>query len=456
MQPSPFQFRGVVEGFYGVYYTFPERNDLIDFIGRHGYNFYLYGPKNDRQHRARWWDPYPDEIVEQFAETVARANAAGVTFCYAISPISYASDEDFEKITAKLRIFYGIGVRSFSVLMDDVTPTFDHELDQKGYQLFAEAHVNICNRLYEWLQALDPACTLSMCPVDYHGTAPFGNYLRVLGERLHPDIDIFYTGPQICTPTIAAADAAAFAQVVHRAPVIWDNYPVNDLAMRSEMHVGPITGREASLCRAVKGVVVNPMIQTEASKIALLTYADYMRDPDGYDPACSWERALLEIGGRKSFEALSRFAENSLHSCLHAPDAPKLESLVQAAIAALRRGERYAGSEAIRALEGYLNNLDEAGYFLKNRMTNLQLRDDLLPWIEALEDWVWMGKRALRTLAALDRDEPYRQPAHAMEQSLQEIAGHNKRSGGRVLQPLADYVHERVQQREREEQWVVS
>jgi hypothetical protein len=44
---------GVVEGFYGVFYTFPQRNDLIRFIGSHGYNAYLYAPKNDRQHRIR-------------------------------------------------------------------------------------------------------------------------------------------------------------------------------------------------------------------------------------------------------------------------------------------------------------------------------------------------------------------------------------------------------------------
>jgi hypothetical protein len=29
---SPFQIRGVIEGFYGVYYTPPERNDLIQLL----------------------------------------------------------------------------------------------------------------------------------------------------------------------------------------------------------------------------------------------------------------------------------------------------------------------------------------------------------------------------------------------------------------------------------------
>ena len=59
MNNSPFPIRGVIEGFYGPFYTFPERNDLIRFVGQHGYNLYIYGPKNDRQHRNRWREGSP-------------------------------------------------------------------------------------------------------------------------------------------------------------------------------------------------------------------------------------------------------------------------------------------------------------------------------------------------------------------------------------------------------------
>jgi hyaluronoglucosaminidase len=261
MNLSPFQLRGVIEGFYGVFYTFPERNDLIRFIGRHGYNLYVYGPKNDRQHRARWWEPYPDEVMAQFAETVAIAREAGVTFCYATSPITYETDEDFYRVAAKLRAFFDLGVRAFSVLMDDIMPSSDSDPEGKSYEHFAALHAGICNRLYAMLQGLSAECTLSMCPIDYHGSAPFSNYLRALGEALHPAVDIFYTGTQTCSPTITAEDAAAFGEVVRRPPLIWDNYPANDLAMRAEMHVGPIRGRAPDLGPAVRGLVANTMIQ---------------------------------------------------------------------------------------------------------------------------------------------------------------------------------------------------
>ena len=442
MEHSPFQIRGVIEGFYGVFYTFPERNDLIRFLGHHDFNLYVYGPKNDRQHRARWWEPYPDEIMAQFAETAAVANECGVRFCYATAPVSYASGEDFYRVAAKVRAFFDIGVRGFSVLMDDIMPSSDSDPDGRGYQHYAALHADICNRLYAMLQGLSGDCALSMCPIDYHGQTPFSNYLRALGETLDPAIDIFYSGPKICSPEITAADAAAFAEVVRRAPLLWDNYPANDLAMRSELHIGPVRGRAPDLGPAVKGLVANTMIQPEASKIALATLAEYFRDPPGYDPLAAWERALAEVGGRASYPALRQFAETSLHSCLEAADAPELERLAAAVMAPLAGGDVPAALPAARALAQYLDGLDEACYYLKNRMANLRLREELLPWIVPLEDWIWLGKRSVAALEALAHGRPVKELIRWIEDSLAEIRTHNKRSGGRALLPLAQFVLE--------------
>lgn len=447
MSPSPFQIRAVVEGFYGVFYTFPERNDLIRFIGRHGYNLYIYGPKNDRQHRARWRQPYPDEIMDLFAETIATAQASGVAFCYAISfgdPMIYSSPADFEKITAKFRAFYDRGVRSFSILFDDIDREPAYEADRQRYGTCAAAHVDVCNRLYAWLQALDAGCSLSMCPTLYHGRAPFSDYIHELGAGLYPAIDILYTGGEVCARTIAAADAESFAQAARRAPLIWDNYPVNDLDMRSELHVGPIRGREETLYQAVKGIAVNTMVQAEASKIALLTFADYFADPHGYEPWRSWEAALRALGGKDGYAALRQFAENSLHSCLGPEDAPALERLTGAALAALRRGEQPSTSADVRALGQYIDSLDESCYFLKNRLRNLPLRANLLPWIEALDDWVWMAKRALLALEGMEHGASYDQAVRLMERSLDDIGRHTRRIAGSALRPLAQYVAEQA------------
>ncbi|HEX6293470.1 MAG TPA: protein O-GlcNAcase [Herpetosiphonaceae bacterium] len=442
MQHSPFQIRGVIEGFYGPFYTFPERNDLIAFIGQHGYNLYIYGPKNDRQHRHRWSEPYPPEIMAQFAQTAALAQQVGVTFCYAISPLSYDPDQDFEKLAAKLRDLYDCGVRAFSYLMDDIACATHHAVNCRICDNYGRLHAQVCNRLFDWLHALDPACTLSMCPTHYHGVAPFSGYLHDLGALLNPGVDVFYTGPDVCSATITASHAQDFAQAVRRPPLIWDNYPVNDLAMRANLHIGPLRGRDAALHTAVRGMVFNLMLQAEASKIPLLTIADYLDAPQQYDPWRSWERALSEVGGQESCAALRAFAEHSLDSCL-ASDAPsQLKRLTEATVAALQKGVACSVSQAVHQLTQYLSSLDEACYFLKHRMPNLRLRENILPWIEALEDWIWLGKHALATLELLEQGGAYEQRLSALKESLNLIARHSKRSGGQDIFPLALYTLE--------------
>lgn len=436
-----FGVRGVVEGFYGPPYTFPERDDLIAWLGCHGFNFYLYGPKNDRQHRMRWREPYPAPTMAQFANTVRLAKMAGVRFCYALSPavsMVYADPSDFECIVAKLGAFYECGVRDFSLFCDDMDAELKHPLDRAAYSSFAHAHSDLAKRVHTWLRQLDPACTLSLCPTDYAGVAPFSRYLHELGERLDPAIDVFYTGPETCAPTITAADAAAFAQVVRRRPLIWDNYPVNDLTMQPELHIGPVRGRSPDLHIAVAGLLANPMLQPEASKVPLNTIGDYLADPYGYEPERAWDRALAEAAGEESVWALRHFAACSLHSALGTPEAIELAQFAEAAMAALRAGASVS-SPTVRALHAHLVALDEASYHLKNRMSNLALRRELLPWLDLLDQWCNASWSAMRVLEALEAGKPQRGLINQIRELLEGARRHHKRFGGRVLEPLAEH-----------------
>ena len=442
---SPFQRRAVVEGFYGVYYTAEERSDLIQFLGQHGFNGYIYAPKNDWYHRDRWREPYPQDIVDQLAGAVERAQGAGVAFCYAISPgltMIYSSERDFDLLTTKLHRFYILGVRDFALLLDDIPPEFHAPEDRERYPTYGAAHADVTNRLHTWLQALDPACALTMCPTDYHGVAPFDAYLHELGALLDPAVDVFYTGPDICSTTITRAQVAGFAEAVRRPPLLWDNYPVNDGPMAPRMHIGPIRGRDPALAEVVRGIAVNPMNQPEASKIPLATYADYLAAPRDYEPERTWERALRAAGGG-AYEPLCRFAENSLSSCLHTPEAAPLEARVTAALGALRAGEP-TSHPAVDALEQYLRELNGSSYFLKYRMRNLALRQELLPWIDLLDTWVAVGRSALETLRAVEHGMPHQATHLHMTRAFDAAQRHPKRWGGQALKPLVELVAQRA------------
>lgn len=444
--PWPFPVRGVLEGFYGAFYTVPQRNDLIRFLGRNGFNFYLYGPKNDRQHRMRWWEPYPDRVMANFAETIWVARDSGVTFCYAISfgvPMDYSSAEQFGIVTGKLEGFYQRGCRAFCLLLDDLTYGFGNVSNAERFATLGEAHAAIANELYGWLGGHAEPCSLLLCPTDYHGTPPFSAYVHGLGRALHPDVGLLYTGPAICSTTIAADDARAFGSAACRSPVIWDNYPANDLQMRSEMHIGPLRGRAADLWEVSTGFLSNLMNQPEASKIPLLTIRAYLAWPELYDPDAAWEDALRQIGGDDSYAALVRFAENSLRSCLQPDAVPPMESLTGVALAALRAGGT-TQDPSVEALMRYFDTLDEAGYHLKNRMRNEALRGDLLPWIEALEEKLWLGRGAIRCLRALETGGDVGSQLRFVNEVLPSVRINTRWIGGSAVIELAEYARERT------------
>jgi hyaluronoglucosaminidase len=439
---SKFAIRGVVEGFYGVYYTFPEREDLIRFMGDLGFNTYVYGPKDDREHRMRWREPYPQETIERFAHTVQVARESGVTFVYALSTgvsICYSSDQDFARIQDKFSALMGAGVRDFSLFLDDISHEFAHEEDRRAYTSYAQAHADLCNRTLRWLRSVNPDCTLSMCPTDYCGVEPFGGYIYELGRSLDPQIDIFYTGPQVCSTEITVEHTTTFGRAAGRLPIIWDNYPVNDSGMRSELHLGPVKGRSADLFMGCKGIVSNTMIQAEASKIALLTFADYFADPAGYQPEVSWEQAIRRVAGDASAKHVQRLAETCRFSCLESQAAPRLAQMVEQLLSSRQRGAVVEGDRAARELAGYLEELDEACYHITYRMSNLALRNNLLPWVEVLEHWVSAGQNALVALERLDHGEGCERSLQLMNDALEEIRRHPKQITGGALKPLVDY-----------------
>ncbi|HEX7000557.1 MAG TPA: protein O-GlcNAcase [Trueperaceae bacterium] len=438
-----FEVRGVVEGFYGAAYAQPEREGLLRFLGRLGYDTYYYGPKNDRQHRARWREPYGPRAMEDFGRSVEAASAAGVEFVYTLSPgldISYSSAEDLAAIREKFAALMALGVRSFGLFLDDINPTFKHAADAERFPSFAAAQAALCNGVLGWLRENREDAALVMCPTAYHGAPPFGDYHHELGARLAPEVDVFYTGTEVCSATISRHEVQAFAQALRRAPLIWDNYPVNDGGMSDELHVEPIRGRAADLAGCAKGFAVNPMNQAEASKVTLHTFAAYLADPVAYDPEEAWQAALSAVAGEDHAAAMQAFARTCRHGVLAEEPAPELAKLAAAAQAALGpgAGRAVADDPAVVALWDHLKQLDEACYALKFHLRNFALRAEILPWVEALESWLWSGIRALEVIAAAQAGDEVSVPLRRLKEPYATARAHHKRSGGEELGPFIE------------------
>ena len=318
---APFKVRGVIEGFYGRPWSHDQRLDLIDFISRHGMNTFAYAPKDDPLLRRQWRTLYSGEDLDRVSELVERSKTRGVDFIFCLSPglsIEYSSTDDRRALGAKLESVASLGVSWFGLLLDDIPLSLQHQSDREAFAELADAHISLISEVYA---QLDATRKLIVCPTVYWGRGD-EEYIRRLGDAIDPRIDLFWTGAAICSPRLDLLDAATFTRAANRPPTYWDNYPVNDVAMSHELHIGPYRGRDRHLYRFANGVIANGMELFESSKIAFATIADYLRDPEAYDPEESWRRAIDEVAGKEHADAFVLFADNVRSSALATDDAP--------------------------------------------------------------------------------------------------------------------------------------
>lgn len=337
-----FAVRGIVEGFYGTPWTHNARLRAISFLAPRGLNAYVYAPKDDAKHRTDWRTGYDSEELAHFGELAAVAGTNGARVGFAISPgldISYGSDTDRAALFAKLEPLLDVGIPWFLLLLDDIPLQRD----------LAPRQAELATWLFARLRATRADTSLTLCPTEYVGTRP-SPYLGELGAGLPADIDVMWTGPTVCSPTVRADDAQGWTEALggHRT-IVWDNTPVNDATMTNELHLGPYLGRDADLADVVGGVLCNPMTQAYASLLQLSTAMEFLSDPDAYDAPRAWARAWADLGGERA-EPLAVLARASADGPLVEPGTLELTQLVDRLEVALD-GPDWADAAAALARE---------------------------------------------------------------------------------------------------------
>jgi len=396
---SPFAIRGVIEGFYGQPWSHEQRLDLISFLGERGMNTFVYAPKDDPLVRHEWRNAYRGAELTRLHELIARCAEYGMTFMYCLSPgltIKYSSSDDLELLLAKLTAVGKLGVTSFGLLLDDIPARLQHPEDKSAFSDVVEAQQSLIGRVFS---EFSNDVHLTVCPTQYWG---YGNedYISRLGTGIDPRIDLFWTGRAICSPTLDLTDAAVFARSTGRPPTYWDNYPVNDVAMGHELHIGPYQGRDPLLYRFSTGIIANGMQLFESSKIPFATIADYLRDPEGYDPESSWKQAILDVVGPDNAPDFALFADTVRFSCLSPDDAPELAEALECFTFEREYGDReLAASELLSLAKSMVAAADR---LLDGPVGNPALIAEVRPWLESFR----LGSQSLveiAKLAAADR-----------------------------------------------------
>ena len=331
---------GVIEGFYGPPWTQAARLRCIEHLAEWGMTHYVWAAKLEPRHRERWAEPFTSDELAGFSALAAHRPT--VALGVALTP---GPDATADEIVAKLGPAVEAGASVLVLSFDDLA-----ELTHGA------RHGALARAVVERLSA-----EVWVVPTHYAGGEP-SPYLDALCDGLPAEVLVMWTGPAVVTESITGADAAARARATgDRAPMLWDNVPVNDLLMADRLHLGPLTGRSPDLLDGISGVLWNPMEQAEASLLTLRSCAAWAA---GEDPLAAWSAEIDRRELRPFVEGVLGWVPDddaSLRTWLEAVaacDAPGLEAEVQPWLDAVR-SEARLGLRALDLLD--LVRIGEAG-----------------------------------------------------------------------------------------------
>jgi hyaluronoglucosaminidase len=289
---------GIVEGFYGRPWSWEERAESVAFLAPHGYRFYLYAPKGDPYLRRRWQEPHPPEAAESLARFAACCAEHDVRFGVGLSPFEvyrHFDDAARDALARKIDFLDRLGAVDLAILFDDMRGGSSDLADRQA-------------EIVAWIVERTASDRIFVCPTYYSddpvldrvfGERPVG-YLERLGTALDAEVEIFWTGEEVCSREYSVGHLRRVAERLRRKPFLWDNYPVNDgQRMSRYLHLRGFTGRPAAIAGYVAGHGINPALQPVLSRIPALTLAESYREGEAYSYGDAFRRAAVEVLGEE-------------------------------------------------------------------------------------------------------------------------------------------------------------
>jgi hyaluronoglucosaminidase len=364
-----FIIRGIIEGFYGTPWSHDDRMDMIQFIEAYHMNSYFYAPKDDKYHRELWRTPYPEQELNRLLELVRLSKKHHVDFYFCISPgndFDYTKTEEFTVLFNKLDQLLENGVHHFALLLDDI----DYVLKGDSLIKFERpgvAHAYITNQVNRYLSQKNKAYQFVMCPTEYAQNVN-SSYREDLALGMDKEVKVFWTGYNTVAEYIPNLDGERAKTFFNHPLVLWDNYPVNDMA-KDRLFMGPIRNRGKQLHHTHVGMVSNPMVEWHISKLPIITMALYMWDVSGYNPDLAYLYALkcMVKKDESMFEDFKTFADENYDSLIYE-----------------RTDDLYFSIENndFNTLERYYKNLHKAISSLKNSLFDVNLTHQAQPWFD--------------------------------------------------------------------------
>jgi hypothetical protein len=214
-------------------------------------------------------------------------------------------ESGYQRVADYYRERFDLGTRYFTVCFDD------EKLPAGAGKDWGTKHARTCMEIRQAMLKLDPSCQFIFCPLPYCGipdhflynsTLQDGQaYLRAVADALPPDVQVFWTGDNVFSQTMERRNANRFGEFIGRNPFVWDNDPLQwgrdfqplqgrsgDLHLHSSGYVGNIADRSLYIPSL-------PLVLP-----TVMTMADYLWNPEGYEPQTSLRKAFRYLAGERA------------------------------------------------------------------------------------------------------------------------------------------------------------
>ena len=300
--------RGFIEGYYGNPWSNADRAELMRYGGDLKLNQYFFAPKDDPYHNKKWRELYPEEKLAEIRELARVGNQSKTRYVWTIHPfmnnrIRFGNEahyqEDLATIKAKFTQLMKVGVREFGILADDAPSPVG------GYN----SYNRLMQDMTKWLTEMQGTYSglrkeMIFVPGQYWGNGR-EDELKSLNENLPSSASMTLTGGKIWGEVSESflstlKNNLSAGGKTYRPVSLWINWPVTD---NSKQHL-ILGGGEKFLHPNVdpsllSGIMLNPMQQSEPSKIALFSGAQY-----------SWKQWKSEEEAKKINDIAFNFVEN--------------------------------------------------------------------------------------------------------------------------------------------------
>ncbi len=395
---------GVTEGFYGKPWGDEARIDMMRELADVGFNLFVYAPKAEAMINAAWMQPYSDSDLTYLSDLHKAATSQGIRVCWQLHTglaVTFSDPQHYAWMLDKFRSVGNLGYDCLVLAFDDINK-LQTGPDKLAYTDYTNGQIDFANRLAEDLSTEFPGVMLGFVPIEYfthHEDA--ATDLARLGAELDPRWVIAWTGPDVISTTVADSDITDISNLLGGREVFFgDNYPVNDAVQDgARLHLGPITGRDATAATATYAVSFNAMSESYASLPALATAADWATRPDIYDPAVSVETAAALYASPTASWAFGTFLATNRSKQMLGSEDPDTEAIIHDFETAVESGEEIESTGLSLAI--WFANLVEAGTFDETDIYP-PLLEEILPWLKEAALVGEAGVLAVKARSPLD------------------------------------------------------